>query len=50
MTSQTRQKIIAIHISPNISRSKGKQAVQLGQSIRYNAKKLKKIKTIFLEG
>ena len=36
MTSQTGQQIITIHVLTNISRSKGKQAIKLGQSIDYN--------------
>ena len=33
MTSQTGQQIIAIHILPNISRSKGSQRMEFGQLI-----------------
>ena len=36
MTSQTGQETIAIHILPNISRSKGNQTMKFGQLIRYN--------------
>ena len=36
MTSQTVQQIIAINISPNISRSKGNQTMKFGQLIDYN--------------
>ena len=43
MTSQTRKQIIAIHILPNISRSKDNQAMKFGQLIEYN------MRNIFLE-
>ena len=43
MTSQTKQQIIAIHILPNVCRSKGNQTIKLGQFIDYN------IRNIFLE-
>ena len=33
MKSSTRKQIIAIHIFPNISRSKGNQAIKFGQLI-----------------
>ena len=33
MTSQTGQQIITIHILPNIAKSKGNQAIKLGQLI-----------------
>ena len=33
MTSQTVQKIVTIHILPNISRSKGNQVMKFGQLI-----------------
>ena len=36
MTSQTGQQIIAIHILLNISRSKGNQAMNVGQLTEYN--------------
>ena len=36
MTSQPGLQTIAIHILPNISRSKGKQTVKFGQLIEYN--------------
>ena len=36
MTSQPGQQTIAIHILPNISKSKGNQAMKLGQLIEYN--------------
>ena len=35
MTSQTRKQIITIHILPNISRSKGNQAIKFGRLIKY---------------
>ena len=43
MTSQAGQQIITIHILPNISRSKGNQEMQFGQSIKYS------LKNIFLQ-
>ena len=43
MTSLTGQQIIAIHILPNISRSKGNQPMKFGQLIDYN------MRNIFLE-
>ena len=36
MTSQPGQQTIAIDILSNISRSKGKQAIKIGQLIEYN--------------
>ena len=36
MVSRTGQQIITIHILPNISRSKGNQAMKFGQLIEYN--------------
>ena len=36
MTSQPGQQRIAIHILPNISRSKGNQTMKFGQLIDYN--------------
>ena len=36
MTSQPGSQTIAIHILPKISRSKGNQAMKLGQLIEYN--------------
>ena len=36
MTSQPGEQTIAIHILPNISRSKVKQTVKFGQLIEYN--------------
>ena len=36
MTSQTGQQIITIHKLPNISRSKGNQAIKFGKLIEYN--------------
>ena len=38
MTSQPGLQTIAIHILPNISRSKGNQTMKLGQLIEYNKK------------
>ena len=38
MTSQPGQQTIAIHILPNISRSKVNQTVKLDQLIEYNEK------------
>ena len=43
MTSQPGQQTIAIHILPNISRSKGNQTMKFGQLIKYN------MRNIFLE-
>ena len=43
MTSQPGKQTIAIHILPNISRSKGNQAIKLGRLIQYN------MRNIFLE-
>ena len=43
MTSQPGKQTIAIHILPNISRSKGNQAMKTGQLIEYN------MRNIFLE-
>ena len=43
MTSQPGKKAIAVHILPNISRSKGNQRTKFGQLIEYN------MKNIFLE-
>ena len=40
MTSQTGQKIIAIHILPNISRGKSKQTMKLGQIIEYSMRNI----------
>ena len=39
MTSQPGQQTIAIHILPNISRSKGNQAIKFGQVIEDNKTK-----------
>ena len=36
MTPRPRKKTIAIHILPNISKSKGNQKMKLGQLIEYN--------------
>ena len=38
MTSQPGQQTIAIHILPNITRSKGNQEMKFGQLIEYNMK------------
>ena len=43
MTSQTRKQTIAIHILPNVQRSKGNQTMKFGQLIKYN------MQNIFLE-
>ena len=43
MTSQPGQQTVAIHIFPNISRSKGNQTVKFGQLIECN------MRNIFLE-
>ena len=43
MTLQPGKQTIAIHILPNISRSKGNQTTKFGQSIWYN------MRNIFLE-
>ena len=43
MTSQPRKQTIAIHILTNVSRSKGIEAIKVGQLIEYN------MKIIFLE-
>ena len=43
MTSKTVQQIISLHIFPNISRSKGNQALTSGQLIEYS------MRNIFLE-
>ena len=43
MTSQPDQQTIVIHMSPNISRSKGNQTVKFGQLIECN------MRNIFLE-
>ena len=43
MTSQPEKQTIAIHIFPNISRSKGNNKVKFGQLIEYN------MRNIFLE-
>ena len=43
MTSQCEKRAIAIHVLPNISRSKGNQTIKFGQLIEYN------MKNIFLE-
>ena len=43
LTSRTGKQTIAIHILPNISRSKGDQKMKSGQLIEYN------MRNIFLE-
>ena len=40
MTSQPGLQIIVIHILPNISESKGYQAMKLGQLIEYNKRNI----------
>ena len=40
MTSQTGQQITTIHLLPNISRSKGNQAMKFGQLIEYNVRNI----------
>ena len=40
MASKPGQQTIAIHILPNISRSKGNQAMKFGQLIEYNMKNI----------
>ena len=40
MTSQPGQQTIAIHILPNISRSKGNQEMKFGQLIEYNMRNI----------
>ena len=40
VTSQTKKQIIAIHILPNISKSKLKQTIKFGQLIEYNMKNI----------
>ena len=39
MTSQPKKQTVGIHILPNISRSKGNQAMKFDQLIEYNMKK-----------
>ena len=39
MTSQPKKQTVAIHILPNISRSKDNQAMKFDQLIEYNMKK-----------
>ena len=43
MTSQSGEQSIAIHVLPNISRSKGNHAMKSGQLIEYH------MRNIFLE-
>ena len=40
ITSQTEKQIIAIHILPNISKSKGNQAMKVGQLIKYSVRNI----------
>ena len=40
MTSQPEKQVIAIHMLPNISRSKGNQAIKFGQIIIYNIRNI----------
>ena len=40
MTSQPGSQTIAIHILPNISRSKGNQTMKFGQSIEYEIRNI----------
>ena len=40
MTSQPGKQIIAIHMLPNISRSKGNQTTKFGQSMKYNLRNI----------
>ena len=40
MTSQPGEQIIPIHIFPNISGSKGNQAMKFGQLIEYNMRNI----------
>ena len=43
MTSQLGEQLFAIHILPNVSRSKGNQTMKFGQLIEHKTKKIKKI-------
>ena len=40
MTSQPGEQIITSHMLPNISRSKGNQAIKFGQLIEYNKRNI----------
>ena len=40
MTSQPGKQTIAIHMFPNISRSKGNQTMRFGQLIEFNVRKI----------
>ena len=40
MTSQTGKQIIVIHLLPNISRSKGNQAMKLAQLMIYDMRNI----------
>ena len=46
MTSQIGQQVIAIHIWPNISRSKGNQTMKFRQLIEYNVRNIFREKII----
>ena len=50
MTSQPRKQTIAIHISTNISRSKGNQTMKFGQLIEYNMRNIFFLKCIHKMG
>ena len=39
MTLQTEEQTIAVHILPDISKSKGNQTMKLGQLIKYDMRK-----------
>ena len=45
MASQAGEQIITIHILPNISTSKGNQAMKFDQLIEYNVRGLCEVKT-----
>ena len=47
MTSQSGKQAIAIHILPNISRSKDNQTIKFGQLIEYNMRNIFVAKSIF---
>ena len=46
MTSRAGQQIITIRMLPNISRSKGSQAMKTGQRIKYTARNIKLVQKI----
>ena len=50
MTSQPCLQIIAINILPNISQSKGNQAMKCGQLIKYNKYFSSKVMRIISQG